>query len=481
MTKGFIPTKKKDRLIQAAGKSISNKNAEGITSARDSIASGLDSLDAVIEASGIGPAMDEVNASNFEKVGLINCSDYGEYLKRSNWFNRLRTALDGFGWNFESCLYEGSEPGEPSEVEEMIVEFSDEIRELAKLYKPLMQASVLQASNLRLECSRVDILEASSHGNKIPIEVKLFECDRTSSGIPSKGPGKKLYIPKSVALSIAANVASLPLDADPSLSQHCNHSIVGSMISATIKPDGDFWVRAHLHPFNQPELVAKIRADKNILGASINAFANGEDREIDGEIVHYITSMELLGANLLYKDCATFSGTEIKAQAAITGLPNNDPVTSPVSTLQPIAASNIAIEDKMNEELLKKLSEQFVQLSASTEILTKGLTVLLEDREAAIKSKELELAAAAQEQTLDSKIAAMVRNALNPSGQPTRITSGPIAASTEAPTLNESILAMNTLQASIDTLEGLGRADQTTRVKLIGLKDQLRVLKATAQ
>jgi hypothetical protein len=75
----------------------------------------------------------------------------------------------------------------------------------------------------------------------------------------------------------------------------------------------------------------------------------------------------------------------------------------------------------------------------------------------------------------------MINKAINPSGQPARITSGPIAAAVGTPTLTEGVLKINALQASIDTLEGLGRGDATTRVKLIGLKDQLRVLKATAQ
>ena len=469
MAKGFTPKK----TIQAAGKTISSKNASAITAARDSIAKGLESLDTVLESAGI--EAEEINASNFERAGLISCSEYGDYLKRSNWYNRLRTALDGFGWIFEYALYDGADE---AVVEEMIAEFGAEITEVAKLYS-VMQASTIQAGNLSIECSSVN-LEASTHGNKIPIELKLFECDTISAGIPAKGADKRLYIPREVALSIASTVTSLPLDADPSLRQHCNNSIVGSMVSATVKDDGDFWVRAHLYPFNQPELVKLIRENKNVLGASINAHAHGEDREIDGEVVWYITKLELLGANILYKTCATFDGTELKAEKAIVGPPNNDP-----TAVIDIAASKTTEEDPQMEETLKaqallieKQEASILSLNKAVATIGDGIALLLSDRSEAIEKQQQEVAAAAQAQSIDTLISDRIA-ALLPNRQPARLGSGPIAASA-IPDPETATSRLVELQAGIYALESLGRGDQQTRTQIFKMKDELRTLKAVA-
>lgn len=156
--------------------------------------------------------------------------------------------------------------------------------------------------------------------NCLPIEGVLFFIDEPSECAPSKGSTLPLYVPRHVAeLAAEAINASggLPLDADDTLSCHANNHIVGVMTSARVEGN-QFLVKGHLFPWSQGEKVQLIAANQEILGMSMNAHAVTRPAIVGGTRVSHIDSLDILGANLLYAERATYQKTQarIAAEAA---------------------------------------------------------------------------------------------------------------------------------------------------------------------
>jgi hypothetical protein len=501
-----------EAILQLAGKTISAKNAELIVAAKDSIASGLGSLNSVLDAAGITAANDdEVSASNWENSGLIGCGTYEDYMRRSIWHQKLESVLNVFSYYFEASLYykaqgekrESDYYGTPEELKTALIGF---LKELEDTYEAtLSAAAVIQASSgdgefltftvpsLTLIESGQSLLECGNSPNRLPIEGMLFQCDVVSEGIPAKGPGKRLMIPKSVALKSVDQIQSLPLDADPTLRKHCNNSIVGTMLSAQIKPDNGFWIRGNLFPWSQPEIVAEIRASKHEMGFSINAYTRGHDETIAGEVVHVIDELTLVGANILYAESATFSSTQLITANTVPETNFEGKSKSKFASLflkanSNSTSTNSSQEAKIMEEQLKELvglvtaqATQIAKLTTVTETTMQGLSILLDER----SEREKETLAAAEKQkqeegiqSVAEKVASLLApkfNHMTRAGQPPRIVPGALAASvSEDPKGNEIAL----LQAQLTGLEQSGSFSSEVMQKRISLTNQIASLKA---
>lgn len=149
--------------------------------------------------------------------------------------------------------------------------------------------------------------------NKTLFSGVLFRIDEASEVAPSKGSSLPLFVPMSVAQSVAEQISAsggLPLDAHASLSQHQSDSILGVMTSAEIVGN-DFVVHGHLFPWNQSEKVSKIKEHQELLGMSMNANVIGHEDVVGDTAVLVIQEMEMLGANILLQDRATYGKTRI--------------------------------------------------------------------------------------------------------------------------------------------------------------------------
>jgi hypothetical protein len=496
--KRFTPQKKASPL-QLAGKTISAKNAASIVAAKELIASGLSSLDDVLESAGL-VGEEEVSASlDWKDSGLIGCGSWEDYMRRSFWHQKLEGVLNVFSYYFEGALFYESKGetdeyfGSSEELKESLMMF---LQELQDSYESTLSASaMIQAASIddaelmTFTVPSLTLVQAGNSMNRLPIEGMLFQCDIVSEGIPAKGPGKRLMIPRSVALKAVDQIQSLPLDADPSLRKHCNNSIVGTMLSARIKDDNGFWISGNLFPWSQPEIVAAIRASKHEMGFSINAYTRGHDEEINAEMVHVIDELTLVGANILYADSATFSGTKLVA-AAIPSIPDRTPdrtITQSITEPALIAASTPP-EDKVMEELLKQLTEQVKtqaatlnQMGETQTIVMKGLEVLLADRQATQETAAalaLEAETKNKEDELVKKIASML--SVNPNGtgrsvQPARIIPSVLQSSAEHNPIQTQIAL---LQAELTGLKATGSIAQDIMTRRIKLTDDIAALRS---
>lgn len=188
-----------------------------------------------------------------------------------------------------------------------------------------------------------------ANANTVPFEGVLFIIDEPSESAPAKGSSYPLYVPMDVAIQAAEalnNSGGLPLDVDVSLVCHSDTNIVGIMTSAEIRGK-DFVVRGHLFARNQEERVSLIASNKDALGMSMNAFASGNVQQIDNVTAYCIETLELLGANILMADKATWQKTRVLAAQA---------ATSPSETSGEIIAMTVD---------LNKLQEQMNQLTTS--------------------------------------------------------------------------------------------------------------------
>ena len=477
--------------------------------------------------------------SNLKQELIEAESNFSKTVKRATWYQRLDTAMQMFSYYFEAEC-NAIACGEPSKgddtVEGMLLDLNSELRTLSKDYGTSVSSlATIQASSshdfIQIACSSMELTQASSE-NRLPIEIKLFDLDRPSEGVPAVGPGYPLYVPSSVAASALSQVLGLPLDADSTLASHANNDIVGCMLNASIR-DNAFWVRGHLYPFNQPERVAKIKAEKHLLGASINALAPGHIETINGKTVHVVDRLTLLGACILYASNATFSKTQLVANAAAESMKSAEPapLESAEKTLEVeiqrelVAASKpdevpvLEVTDTPNplgETIMDEIKEQLALLvaqtqntaeailnnstaiegnSASIAALNKNfasaqtqLDLLLSERDekiavaAATKAEEEKVAAARK--SSDELMSMMrqvaqdsIRSTFNTSNTPARLTSAPGMLQSEAqPDPNKEKLVM--LEAQVAALEG--NFDFNSRQKRFKLRDEIHALK-TAQ
>lgn len=252
----------------------------------------------------------------------------------------------------------------------------------------------------------------------------LARIDEVSEGIPAIGTGQPLFLPlfsaEKIVEQVQASPGMFPIDADISLSKHADENIIGVITNAGIEGQ-DLVVSGHLFADNVPSQINQIIRSRRPLGMSMNAMVSGYQTEMDDRPVFYLQNVDLIGANVLFADKATYQRTRFT----------------------PVAASNqnIVKEDIM-DPLEEKLARLEQMLSASQENFTTQLAasqaenLALKSRLEAIEAekhqqeldRKLQLAAAAKEAeitALEERIAnkvgasleALVSKAINPRRQ----------------------------------------------------------------
>jgi len=299
-------------------------------------------------------------------------------------------------------------------------------------YMGLSKGEEISELNIVFDCPAQEesvIVEAAS-SNKFPVKGILFRIDEPSEAAPSVGPNLPLYISLEVAKTILPQIQGLPLDADDSLSKHANKEIAGVLQAGEID-NQDFIVHGHLFPFNQAEKVQAISDAKEKLGMSMNAKASGLETIINGKKVFAVKNIELLGANILFSDKATYRKTKLIAASSTTN----------VETAQEEEPMNTEIMNQLKEmqtTLLQMQSQQDTEIfNISNEVsdVKAQLSQLVVEKEQQLLAAQSENSALQKEQERQDFLAdiagivdAKIKQFRNPSGQPPRITT-PLAAS----------------------------------------------------
>jgi hypothetical protein len=544
----------KDINIQSAGRSISDRNASRLLNA-------YNELGGVLSDANIISNKAEGNIKVLASMEAIEIQgeSFRDHLDRISWHQRLITSLNEFRQRFTCEDYpmyiavedEDEDEDEKEEGDERLKLIDDLVAVLTELANQsprppkrridetmakdkAMRAMHLAADQPEDETTEVEVVnepvteeltefsidfaidvsnviqaKAEKGSNKHPIQGVLFKIDQPSESTPSVGPGLPLYIPRAIAESLVDKVGGLPLDASDSLRVHASRDIVGTMTRAWIN-GGDFMVEGHLWQWNQPEKVATITANEGFLGMSLNAHANGHEEEIGGRKVFVIDKLDLLGANILRRDHATYQTTNLVSA-------ESQQLSIPVA----IAAS-AAIEDEWDDDIqlsifnqeektTMDLSEQIFKLSSSLETFQKAYGDEIKDIQeslmqlsssvATIQSERETLQAAArQEQTqaekeaeqanLAKNITDVVLQAMdtrfkqfkNPSGQPQRITQSiPMAiAASQQQSASVSSEQMQ-LQLQLASIEGEIRGAEGDWTKMAKLTDEKRNVETRLQ
>jgi outer membrane murein-binding lipoprotein Lpp len=211
---------------------------------------------------------------------------------------------------------------------------------------------------------------AKKAANERPIDGILFQVDRPSEAIPEVGPGLPLLIPKEVALAAIADITPgkpKPLDAHDTFARHSNRDIVGAMTSAYLEGD-DLVVQGVLWDYNQPDKIQAIGQETQRLGMSVNATADGHVAEWGGTKVWQVDRLQILGANILFSDKATFKRTRIIRAISKSSLGDfEQPIAaraedSPDSEDLPLNKTFDPEEDTMSNEAIS----QQIQVIASS-------------------------------------------------------------------------------------------------------------------
>jgi hypothetical protein len=326
-------------------------------------------------------------------------------------------------------------------------------------------------------------VEAERRANKIPFTGILFRMDEPSESSPSKGSDYPLFISRTVAEPLIQAIASsggLPIDVDDTLSKHSNPNIAGVMTNAEIQ-GSNFVVHGHLFPWSQKEKVGLILANQKHLGMSMNALANGVVIDRGGRKVFEIRDLELLGANVLFKDRATYQKTNFEAQIAASSSTTNEG--------QDTGMGNAEMEVQLStmNSILNQIAATSQRDSARIDELTQSLqTIQAERRE---KEAEIEASRRRENEEMSQKeflekigqvVDTKIKDAVNPRRAVPPISMAPtaIAAQGQTPSPNDLEKKLIAAQAKLSLMEeqgitGPGRIALTDEVSF--LKNQLGV------
>lgn len=455
------------------------------------------------EISAIGRSLSEANTSRIRQIHKISkemlneagAIPFAEVIPmaaaaQADSPSRLREAVWGQSLNaavrwLDSALLECAfvKGGRGEDVGKVLSAFSSEVKNLFEAcpFKPPQGAvpislekepdgRVAIGCSMELECPVEELaeVEVQAGANRHPVRGVLFRVDEPSESAPSIGTGKPLFIPRAVAERIVGHVKNLPLDADDSLGKHANDKIVGVMVKAEIVGN-DFIVEGHLWPWNNRAKVGLISANNGQLGMSMNAYAKGRNEVVNGVETFWIEELDLLGANILFRDRATFRKTHFAAEAKageqeqvtiaagaisteVLDAENESDgvVETEASSNSPYSSDSIQQNEMDNQTILLQLEAISRMLTETVGNLGEEISEIRsevrdgEERMERILAKEraeMEQIEASRRQTESEQqkqqtvqeIVAAVTAAINPSGQPRRITSTPIAAGGATP------------------------------------------------
>jgi len=425
-----------------------------------------------------GEMLSEAGAIPFAEVIPMAASahtDSPSRLREAVWNQSLNAAVQWLDSALLECAF--SKGGNGEAVSKVLSAFSSEVKNLFEAcpFKPPQGAVPISLERepdgrVAIECSmaiecpvdELEEIEVAAGANHHPVRGVLFRVDEPSESAPSIGTGKPLFIPRAVAERIVGHVKNLPLDADDSLGKHANDKIVGVMVKAEIVGN-DFIVEGHLWPWNNRAKVRLISANNGQLGMSMNAYAKGRNEVINGVETFWIEELDLLGANILFRDRATFRKTHFAAEAKaneqeqvmiaagaisteVLDVENESDgvVETEASSSSPYSSDSTQQNEMDNQIILLQLETISRMLTETVSSLGEEVSELRlevregEDRIEKLLSKERaemeqieasrrQTEAEQQKQHTVQEIVAAVTAAINPSGQPRRITT-PIAA-----------------------------------------------------
>jgi len=457
-------------------------------------------------------------------------ASFGDRLQYAMWRQSLNAALEQLTFALNSCAHT-SEESPP--VDEILSDFSSEIESLfsrkpiakekkvpIRLGKGAPEESRAQSDRTPIECSiaidvpvdELETVEVSAGANHHPIRGVLFRIDEPSESAPSIGTGKPLYVPRAIAEQLLEKVNGLPLDADDSLSRHANDKIVGVMVKAEIIGN-DFIVEGHLWPWNNRAKVSLISANNGQLGMSMNAYAKGRNEIVDGIETFWIEELDLLGANILFRDRATYRKTHFAAgsaerQAPVTiaaGAIVEDALDAESATEEgavPIEAAsrnsyppnseelemnNTVIQSQLEAisrlltETVGRLGEEIAEVRAEvleTESRLEGILAKERQEMKHIEASRRQEAEAQERQETVAAIVEAVTRAINPSGQPRRISTPLAAGGASAPEKNAlppDVVELLCERASLDAQIQASENDLQKQLALVDRKRDLNV------
>jgi hypothetical protein len=481
-----------------------------------------------------------------DKQTEIQGGEFRKHIEKVSWGQRLNTIIGTFANGFERILLYPEDMGafmfadnkissrESPDRVAMATSLMEDLFSLLRQLRteankcrnestPLINASSADEDpdSTEIEVSLVwqdsCVINASKQeeGNRHPISGVLFRIDEISEGIPAVGPGLPLYIPYEVAASTLNKVAGLPLDAHDSLSEHANEEITGVIQSAHIGgADGkDYNIDAYLWPWSKSAKVQAIRNNSDRLGMSMNAFGRGQEAEIDGRKVFKLSSLNLLGANILYSNKATYQKTKIAASSAneVEGESENNlreilveiaagkyDYEDPEAILEeslPNEIDTVEINAQTGEQSImdeQKILDSIAALGKTFENSVSDLSSRIAPLEKAHQEETSAIAASKQEEqqrlsaaALEQTVIAAMQKVINPSGSPARRTV-PLAASmsTEASVdtgINSIALQLAAVQGELATWEQMPIGTPNANIKISELIEKKRQLQFQLQ
>ncbi len=215
-------------------------------------------------------------------------------------------------------------------------------------------------SRFTLEAMAIEMPFVPGHPNRVPFSGVLTRVDRASDHPPGGAGGKCVLIPRAVAEAALPSLLGMGVDCTLGLDGHDRKAKIGIITGAVIVEDkppqalednpprglgGAIGIEGFFYGNDFPEIVARIRREKNSLGFSYEVEEVTVRDWSEDPLV--IESMIFTGAAVLYKADAAYTSTSLAAKAD-----------------EPSAAEK---EKQGMEELLKKMGEQMAALTASVE------------------------------------------------------------------------------------------------------------------
>jgi len=236
--------------------------------------------------------------------------------------------------------------------------------------------------------SEVRITASVGDGNAHDIVGVLFRIDEPSESAPSMGSLLPLYVPAEVAAEAVATVNNKPIDVSDKLDRHSLPDIVGVMTGARV--DGqDFLVEGKLWPYNQEERVKSILANKQILGMSMNAAAVGRETEVDGTRVFAISKLDILGANILYSERATYAKTRLVSASSAGEETDNSGEYPPTTDTE--MDEDIKYQLNQLSSLIQEFGSQIDSTDDRVTQLSASVKELVEERQQQLQASHAEM------------------------------------------------------------------------------------------
>lgn len=518
-------------IINAAGKMLSQRNSDRIKAATKTLIDLM--IDAkVLSAEDLRAIIDEEPSEETKEPAEVQAGSFKTDIQYLTWSDRLRKTLDTFYYRFDylhntadtDLTFEEGQSRKQAQ-QELLNDLADVLSELSQDHPGAPQEKRYYAMSLSSEfeedkahlltfdfpVERVAIAASESKVSNIadynrrPIRGVLFRVDEPSEAIPSVGPGLPLYVSREVAETTLSCVCGLPLDADDSLSKHANKEIAGVIQSAEIHGD-DYYISGYVWPWSQSEKVQAIAQNLDRLGMSMNAAAKGHKAEVNGQEVFWVDELQLLGANILYSDRATYRKTRLVAAESLENggvviaaesQENEDDESSSVVVVHENQEEKQ--EEPMSQEMIAQLSalstsfEKAMDTTSKTQVLIQEQLASLqaqvnevrgdlEQRRAAIQASAAEQQKKEEQRSLVEAIQAAVdmsvAKTINPSGSPSRKThSISASSSTQSSDTNPLVIQLAKVSGQLELLEK-SPYGQFDGVSMMGLMDEKRRLEA---